>query len=50
VDISFLKDLLDSSLLNDNEEIPEGDYREENMKSTVVPSRNLIFSSIAIGY
>lgn len=50
VDISFLKDLLDSSLLNDNEEVPEWDYREENMKSTVVPSRNLIFSSIAIGY
>lgn len=50
VDISFLKDLLDSSLLNDEEEIPEGDYREETMKSTVVPSRNLIFSSIAIGY
>lgn len=50
VDISFLKDLLDSSLLNDDEEVPEGDYREETMKSTVVPSRNLIFSSIAIGY
>lgn len=50
VDVSFLKDLLDSSLLNDNEEIPEWDYREETMKSTVVPSRNLIFSSIAIGY
>ena len=50
VDISFLKDLLESSLLNEDEEVPEGDYREENMKSTVVPSRNLIFSSIAIGY
>lgn len=50
VDVSFLKDLLDSALLDDNKEIPEWDYKEENMKSTVVPSRNLIFSSIAIGY
>ena len=50
IDISFMKNLLESSLLNDDEEVPEGDYREENMKSTVVPSRNLIFFSIAIGY
>lgn len=26
--------------------IPEGDYREESMKSTVVPLRNVIFSTI----
>ena len=26
--------------------IPEGDYREESMKDTVVPLRNVIFSSI----
>lgn len=50
IDISFLKDLLESSLLDDSKEIPEGDYRDENMKQTVVPSRNLIFSSIAIWY
>ena len=32
-----------------NEKIPEGDYREENMKSTVVENRNVIFSSIMYG-
>ena len=50
IDISFMKDLLSSSLLDDDKEVPEGDYREENMKSTVVPSRNLIFASMAIWY
>ena len=32
-----------------NEKIPEGDYRDENMKSTVVENRNVIFSSIIYG-
>lgn len=50
INVSFLKDLLKSSLTDDNEEIPDWDYREEKMKSTVVPSRNLIFASMAIWY
>jgi 7-cyano-7-deazaguanine synthase len=32
-----------------NEKIPEGDYKDENMKSTVVENRNVIFSSIIYG-
>lgn len=32
-----------------NEKIPEGDYRDESMKSTVVENRNVIFSSIIYG-
>jgi 7-cyano-7-deazaguanine synthase len=28
------------------DEVPEGHYAEENMKATVVPNRNKIFSSI----
>lgn len=36
-------------LLNDAEDIPEGHYASENMKKTVVPGRNLIFSSIMAG-
>lgn len=32
-----------------NEKIPEGDYRDEIMKSTVVENRNIIFSSIIYG-
>lgn len=38
-----------SSLLNKDEKIPEGHYQQENMKSTVVPGRNLIFASILAG-
>lgn len=39
-----------SSLLKGQEEIPEGRYDEENMKSTVVPFRNGIMLAIAGGY
>lgn len=44
-----LKSLFDSSLLG-SEEIPEGHYEDENMKSTVVPFRNGIMLSFAVGY
>lgn len=50
IDISFMSDMLSKTSLiaKNNIDIPEGDYREESMKSTVVPARNLIMSSIAI--
>lgn len=35
-----------SSLHVSGEDIPHGDYKDENMKSTVVENRNVIFSSI----
>ncbi len=40
-----------ASVLNkaNNMDVPEGDYRDENMKSTVVENRNVIFSSIIYG-
>lgn len=38
-----------SSLLTDGGEIPEGHYAAENMKSTVVPFRNGIMLSYAVG-
>jgi len=38
-----------SSLLRGGEDIPEGHYADENMKSTVVPFRNGIMLSIAVG-
>ena len=38
-----------SSLLEGGEEIPEGHYADENMRSTVVPFRNGIMLSIAVG-
>ena len=41
-----LKELLNSSLVQGGSEVPEGHYEEENMKDTVVPNRNKIFSSL----
>ena len=38
--------LLDSALVIGGDEVPEGHYEEDNMKATVVPNRNKIFSSI----
>jgi len=38
-----------SNLLQSGGPIPEGHYKEESMKLTVVPGRNLIFSSIMAG-
>ena len=41
-----LAELLNSTLVAGGAEVPEGHYAEENMKATVVPNRNKIFSSI----
>jgi 7-cyano-7-deazaguanine synthase len=38
-----------SSLKEGNGDIPQGHYADENMKSTVVENRNIIFSSILYG-
>lgn len=50
LDISPINQLMQSSSLVGNEEVPEGHYEDENMKSTVVPNRNMILLSLAIGY
>lgn len=52
VDVSFLgKELLfGSSLTTGAENIPEGHYAAENMKSTAVPNRNMILISLAAGF
>jgi 7-cyano-7-deazaguanine synthase len=47
--LNHLSILFKSSLLQGNESIPHGHYEEENMKKTVVPNRNMIMLSIAIG-
>lgn len=50
IDITSVMTLFSSSLLlKCGHPIPEGDYSVENMKQTVVPSRNLIFASIMAG-
>ena len=50
LDISPINQLMQSSSLIGNEEVPEGHYESESMKSTVVPNRNMILLSLAIGY
>ena len=49
IPLSFMKEYFHSSLLKGGEDIPEGHYADENMKSTVVPFRNGIMISIAAG-
>jgi len=46
IKLDGLVDLLDSALVTGGEEVPEGHYAEDNMRSTVVPNRNKIFASI----
>lgn len=49
IPLDFMPSYLKSSLLTGGEEIPEGHYADDNMKSTVVPFRNGIMLSIAVG-
>lgn len=49
IDLGFMPKYFKSSLLEGADAIPEGNYDEDNMKSTVVPFRNGIMLSIAIG-
>lgn len=50
IDITAINQLLQSSSLTSDKIIPEGHYAADNMKSTVVPNRNMILLSLAIGY
>ncbi len=49
INLDFMHQYFKSSLLDGAEAIPEGHYADDNMKSTVVPFRNGIMLSIAIG-
>jgi 7-cyano-7-deazaguanine synthase len=46
IKLDGLSQLLNSSLVEGGSDVPEGHYAAENMKETVVPNRNKIFSSI----
>ena len=46
ITLQGLVSLLNSNLVKGGEDVPEGHYEEDNMKDTVVPNRNKIFSSI----
>lgn len=49
IKLDFMHQYFKSSLLDGADAIPEGHYADENMKSTVVPFRNGIMLSIAVG-
>ena len=49
IDLSSAMGTFHSALTNHNYEVPEGHYEEIQMKQTVVPNRNAIFSSILYG-
>lgn len=49
IDLAFMGRYFRSSLLDGAEAIPDGEYAESNMLSTVVPFRNGIMLSIAAG-
>ena len=49
IPLQFMKEYFHSSLLEGADAIPEGNYDDENMKSTVVPFRNGIMLAIACG-
>ena len=49
IPLKFMAQYFDSSLLEGGDDIPEGHYAADNMKSTVVPFRNGIMLSVAVG-
>lgn len=49
IDLSFIGRLFDSSLLQGADAVPDGNYDDENMRSTVVPFRNGIMLAAATG-
>ncbi len=49
IPLEFMHKHFQSALLGSPDDIPEGDYADENMKSTVVPFRNGIMLAIACG-
>ena len=49
IPLAFMGQYFSSSLLSGDEAIPDGDYADENMRSTVVPFRNGIMLSVAVG-
>ena len=50
VDLRPVGALLSKGSLSGNDEVPHGMYNNEVMKSTIVPNRNMIMLSIAVGY
>jgi len=49
IPLDFMRRYFRSSLLDGADAIPEGHYEDDNMRSTVVPFRNGIMLSVAVG-
>ena len=50
IDISAINELIGGSSLTSDIAVAEGHYEQENMLTTVVPNRNMILLSMAVGY
>jgi len=50
IDLTSAMGVFHSALTTPDYQVPEGHYEEEQMKQTVVPNRNAIFSSILYGH
>ena len=50
VDLQSAMAIFHSALTTEGYDVPEGHYEEDQMKQTVVPNRNAIFSSVLYGY
>jgi 7-cyano-7-deazaguanine synthase len=50
INLDCLNELAPSALTDKDWDIPEGDYKENVMKQTVVPNRNMVFISLATSY
>ena len=49
IPLDFMGRYFESSLLSGADDIPSGHYADENMRSTVVPFRNVIMLAVAAG-
>ncbi|WP_340680648.1 7-cyano-7-deazaguanine synthase QueC [Paraglaciecola sp.] len=50
IDISAINELIGGSSLTSDIKVAEGHYAQESMLTTVVPNRNMILLSMAVGY
>lgn len=50
IDISAINELIGGSSLTSDIDVPEGHYQQQSMQTTVVPNRNMILLSMAVGY
>lgn len=50
VNLGSITNLISNSALTGDTEVPHGHFEDEIMRKTVVPNRNMIMMSIAVGY